>query len=223
MLHKVLKSIGARLGIDSGSFAGGIDPEMMKLTAATPIGTSMQPPLYILPIKQHIGEVCEPIVTIGEHVRLGQKIAKSQGYISVPVHAPASGTIIKIEEHPIPHPSGMGLTSIFIEPDGKDVRDGSLSPIADYRDRDPAELRERVRISGIAGLGGAVFPTFIKLLKDKSHPVETVILNGIECEPYLTCDHRLMLEKAEEIVIGTDHRHRYRHAYGRRQKGGHCH
>jgi len=200
MLHTLYKL----LGIEPSAFPGGVEPPMSKVTAEAPIATSMLSPLYILPIKQHIGEKCEPIVDVGDEVKWGQKIARSQGYVSVPVHAPTSGRVIKIEEHPIPHPSGMGLPSIFIEPDGKDARDGSLEAINDYRDRDPAELRERVRICGIAGLGGAVFPTFIKLLKDKRNPVETVIVNGIECEPYLTCDHRLMLEKAKEIVIGID-------------------
>ncbi|MDT8377077.1 MAG: electron transport complex subunit RsxC [Mariprofundaceae bacterium] len=200
MLRTLLSSIAERPGI----FSGGIEPEMSKITAGTPIATSQIAPIYIVPIKQHIGEVCTPIVSIGEHVLRGQKIARSQGYISVPVHAPTSGKVVKIEEHAIPHPSGMGLPSIFIEPDGSDTHDESLRPIRDYRERDPAELRERVRVCGIAGLGGAVFPTFIKLLKDQSNPIKTIILNGIECEPYLTNDHRLMLEKPEAIATGLD-------------------
>jgi len=200
MLHTLYKF----LGIEASAFPGGVEPPMSKITAEAPIATSMLSPLYIVPIKQHIGEKCEPIIAVGDEVKWGQKIARSQGYVSVPIHAPTSGRVIKIEENPIPHPSGMGLPSIFIEPDGNDTRDNSLEAIADYRDHDPAELRERVRICGIAGLGGAVFPTFIKLLKDKRNPVDTVIVNGIECEPYLTCDHRLMLEKANEIVTGID-------------------
>jgi electron transport complex protein RnfC len=200
MLHTLLRSTAERPGI----FSGGIEPEMSKITAASPIATSPIAPIYILPIKQHIGEVCTPIVSIGEHVSRGQKIAKSQGYVSVPVHAPTSGTVVKIEDHAIPHPSGMGLPSIFIEPDGRDTRDESLEAMLDYRERDPAELRERIRVCGIAGLGGAVFPTFIKLLKDQRNPIETVIINGIECEPYLTNDHRLMLEKPEALVTGVN-------------------
>ena len=199
MLHTLLKSMGI-----GGTFSGGIEPEMSKITADSSIATSMMAPLYIVPIKQHIGEVCEPLVSVGDTVLRGQKIGKSQGYVSVPIHAPTSGKVIKIEEHAIPHPSGMGLPSIFIEPDGKDTEDKSLQPFSDYRNTDPAELRERVRFCGIAGLGGAVFPTFIKLLKDQRNPIKTVILNGIECEPYLTNDHRLMIEKAKEIVIGID-------------------
>jgi len=200
MLHTLLKSTAEK----SGLFHGGIEPEMSKITANSSISTSMIAPVYIVPIKQHIGEPCTPIVSVGEHIFRGQKIAKSEGYVSVPVHAPTSGKVVKIEEHAIPHPSGMGLPSIFIEPDGKDTRDESLEPIENYRERDPAELRERVRFCGIAGLGGAVFPTFIKLLKDQRNPIETVILNGIECEPYLTSDHRLMVEKPENIARGID-------------------
>lgn len=200
MIHTLLKAIGR----SSDTFSGGVEPVMSKVSADAPISTSLIAPVYILPIKQHIGEECEPIVAVGDQVLRGQKIAKSQGYVSVPVHSPTSGKVIKIEEHAIPHPSGMGLPSIFIEPDGNDTRDESLEPITDYRDQDPAELRERVRFCGIAGLGGAVFPTFIKLLKDSRNPIDTVILNGIECEPYLTNDHRLMVEKAKEIVIGID-------------------
>lgn len=203
MLHTLLKAMG-HTGSNRGTFSGGIEPEMSKMTANSPIATSMMAPLYIVPIKQHIGEACEPMVSVGDTVLRGQKICKSQGYVSVPVHAPTSGKVIKIEEHAIPHPSGMGLTSVFIEPDGKDIEDGSLQPIHNYRDIDPSELRERIRYCGIAGLGGAVFPTFIKLLKDQRNPIKTVILNGIECEPYLTCDHRLMVEKAKEIVSGVD-------------------
>lgn len=199
MLHTLLKAMGI-----GGNFSGGIDPEMSKITADLPIATSMLAQLYIVPIKQHIGEACEPTVSIGDTVLRGQKICQSQGYVSVPIHAPTSGRVVKIEEHAIPHPSGMGLTSIFIEPDGNDTEDKTLQPIKAYRNMDPAELRERVRFCGIAGLGGAVFPTFIKLLKDQRNPIKTVILNGIECEPYLTNDHRLMIEKAKEIVVGID-------------------
>ncbi|HKI60530.1 MAG TPA: electron transport complex subunit RsxC, partial [Mariprofundaceae bacterium] len=131
MLHTLLKAIGI-----GGSFSGGIDPEMSKITADSPIATSMMAPLYIVPIKQHIGEVCEPLVSIGDTVYKGQKIGKSQGYVSAPIHAPTSGKVIKIEEHAIPHPSGMGLPSIFIEPDGKDIEDTSLQPMSDYRNID---------------------------------------------------------------------------------------
>ncbi|MDQ6956276.1 MAG: electron transport complex subunit RsxC [Mariprofundaceae bacterium] len=198
----MIKSLLNKLGFASAPFAGGITPDMCKWTENAAIEDCPLPPLFIVPIKQHIGQACSPLVQVGDLVLRGQKIAKSEGYLSVPIHAPTSGKVIKIEEHAIPHPSGMGLTSIFIEPDGKDERDTSLAGLDNWQTLDPAELRERVRLCGIAGLGGAAFPTFIKLLKDKRNPIETIILNGIECEPFLTNDHRLMVENSAEIVHG---------------------
>jgi len=190
--------------IGTAGFSGGVHPKQMKNTAGLPIVDSPLPPRLILPLKQHIGQVCTPIVEVGDRVLRGQKIGKSQGYVSAPVHAPTSGTVLAIEEHAVPHPSGMGRLCIIIEPDGKDEADENLPPISNYRAEDPGLIRERIRLSGIVGLGGAVFPTFIKLLRDHRHPVEMVILNGIECEPYLTCDHRVMLEHSAEIVRGLD-------------------
>lgn len=200
----MLRRLAQRLGMVAGGFPGGIHPEPNKLTAAMPIEECALAPFYVLPMKQHIGEACSPVVTVGERVLRGQKIARSEGYLSVPIHAPTSGRVVKIEEHHVPHPSGMGMPSIFIEADGEDLADRSLKPIGDWRNTDPTVLRERARVCGLAGLGGAVFPTFIKLVRDKRFRIETVILNGIECEPYLTNDHRLMLEHAEEILSGMN-------------------
>ncbi len=201
MLRALLDRFSAR---SPGAFPGGVHPFDRKITAGMPITACPLPPVLILPLKQHIGETCVPLVDVGDRILRGQKIAKSQGYVSAPVHAPASGKVVKIEEHPVPHPSGMGRLCVFIEPDGGEDADESREPITDYRNVDPALIRERIRISGIVGLGGAVFPSFIKLASDQRNPVETVILNGIECEPYLTNDHRLMLERADEILRGMD-------------------
>ncbi|MDQ6955500.1 MAG: electron transport complex subunit RsxC [Mariprofundaceae bacterium] len=198
----MIKSLLNTLGFTSPPFDGGITPNMCKWTEGSSIKTCPLPPVLIVPLKQHIGQPCTPLVKIGDLVLRGQKIAKAEGYLSAPVHAPTSGKVIKIEEHAIPHPSGMGMVSIFIEPDGKDQRDMLLDPMTNWLQRDPAELRERVRMCGIVGLGGAAFPTFIKLLKDQRHPIETVILNGIECEPFLTNDHRLMVENSATILHG---------------------
>lgn len=198
----MFRNIAQRLGMMAHSFPGGVHPDQHKLTGASPIEVCELAPVHILPMKQHIGAPCSPLVHVGDHVLRGQKIAKSEGYVSVPVHAPTSGTVVKIEEHPIAHPSGMGMASIFIETDGDDAVDQTLEPITDWQNTDPAVLRERARMCGLAGLGGAVFPTFIKLVRDKRFPIETVILNGVECEPYLTSDHRLMAEYADEILIG---------------------
>ncbi|MDQ6995914.1 MAG: electron transport complex subunit RsxC, partial [Mariprofundus sp.] len=172
----MLRNLAQRLGMMAHSFPGGVHPEQHKLTGASPIEICELAPMHILPMKQHIGAPCSPLVKVGDAVLRGQKIAKSEGYISVPVHAPTSGTVVKIEEHPIAHPSGMGMASIFIETDGDDSTDESLPPITDWLNTDPAVLRERARMCGLAGLGGAVFPTFIKLVRDKRFPIETVIL-----------------------------------------------
>lgn len=198
----MLKALARKLGMLQHDFSGGVHPEMHKVSAGSAIEDFAIAELHILPMKQHIGEACSPLVAVGDRVLRGQKIARSEGYVSVPVHAPTSGRVVRIEEHPIAHPSGLGMPSIFIESDGEDAADGSLEPIADWINRDPAVLRERARMAGLAGLGGAVFPTFIKLVQDKRFPIETVIINGIECEPWLTNDHRLMLEHADEIVQG---------------------
>jgi len=201
MLHSLLERLKHA---PSGTFPGGVHPPEHKITAASKISECPLPSVLILPLKQHIGEACAPLVDVGDSVLLGQKIAKSQGYVSASIHAPASGKIVRIEDHPVPHPSGMGRPCIFIEPDGQDILDESLEPTPDYRNTEPSIIRERIRICGIVGLGGAVFPSFIKIVRDQSNPIDTVILNGIECEPYLTNDHRLMLEKPEEILRGMD-------------------
>lgn len=194
-LHLTTQSMASR---------GGVHPAQHKRTGAKPITVCPLPPIFIHPIKQHIGDPCEPIVAVGDKVLRGQKIAAAQGYISASIHASTSGTVVKIAEHIIPHPSGMGLLSIFIEPDGYDRADESLFPMPNYRSLSIIELRERVRVAGITGLGGAVFPTFVKLIQDKNNPIDTIILNGVECESWLTSDHRLMLEKSHEIITGLD-------------------
>ncbi|RMH60332.1 MAG: electron transport complex subunit RsxC [Zetaproteobacteria bacterium] len=196
-----LKRIWHRLSGGVGGFHGGVDVPQNKRTADRPIEQLPLSPVLIVPVKQHIGEACAPLVKVGDYVRRGQKIAQAEGYLAAPVHAPAAGKVVKIEEHRIIHPSGLGLPCIFIEPDGSDAAE-TLTPWPDWAERDPGELRERVRMCGIVGLGGAVFPTFIKLVRDQHHPIETIILNGVECEPYLTTDHRLMVEQADEIVAG---------------------
>ncbi|OIP98627.1 MAG: electron transporter RnfC [Zetaproteobacteria bacterium CG2_30_46_52] len=202
LLHTIKHAL--HLTPQSHAFRGGVHLSEFKRTATKASEQCPMPRVLMYPVKQHIGQACEPLVKVGDRVLRGQKIGKSQGYVSVPIHASTSGIVTKIENHIIPHPSGMGLPTIFVEPDGLDEVDESLIPLPNYRSLSPVELRERVRIAGIAGLGGAVFPTFIKLLKDKLHSIETVILNGIECEPWLTNDHQLMLEKSHQIITGLD-------------------
>lgn len=185
-------------------FPGGLHLDEHKAeSTGTPIQVAPIPPLLIHPLQQHIGAPAKARVVVGEKVLRGQPIAEADGYVSVPVHAGSSGTVIAIEERPVPHPSGLSAMCIVIETDGEDtpLPQPEWPPQADYTELEPQELRQRVRRAGIAGLGGAAFPSFIKL--NPGRPVSTLILNGAECEPYISCDQMLMAERAEEIVAGA--------------------
>ncbi|HKK57591.1 electron transport complex subunit RsxC [Marinobacter sp.] len=183
-------------------FSGGIHPEQHKhLSTACPIRQSSLPERLILPLQQHIGAPAEACVAVGDRVLKGEVIATVPGAVGVPVHAPTSGTIEAISMHPVPHPSGMSDRCITIAPDGLDQWTGR-EPIADYHALDRDTVLERIRQYGIAGLGGAGFPTNIKLRPPKDRKVSTLILNGAECEPYITADDMTMRERADEIVAG---------------------
>lgn len=185
-------------------FPGGLHlPEHKAESTGTPIRVAPIPPLLIHPLQQHIGAPAKALVVVGEKVLRGQPIAEADGYVSAPVHAGSSGTVIAIEERPVPHPSGLSALCIVIETDGQDtpLAQPEWPPQADYTALEPQELRQRVRRAGIAGLGGAAFPSFIKL--NPGRPVSTLILNGAECEPYISCDQMLMAERADEIVAGA--------------------
>jgi len=197
--------IGTRLW----TFQGGVHPpEHKALSCHTPIAQAAIPDILILPLLQHIGESTEPVVKIGETVKKGQLIAAHKGshlgslVMSAPVHAPSSGTVIAIEPLSVPHPSGLDAPCIVIETDGEDewIENNPLAIISDYRALLPAQLREHIAQAGVVGLGGAGFPSHLKL-----HPegIDTLIINGAECEPYITCDDRLMQEYPHEIVEGA--------------------
>ncbi len=190
-------------------FHGGIHPEQNKLQSTSlPSSAAQMPSKLVLPLHQHIGEAAEPIVEVGDTVLKGQKIASASGYVSAPLHAPTSGTIIDISEYPIPHPSGLSALAIVIEPDGRDEWIQQAS-IQHYTEADPSRLRNIIREAGIVGLGGAGFPSFIKLNPGSQKKIKTLILNGVECEPYITCDDMLMREDAHSIIEGV---HIMRHA-----------
>lgn len=182
--------------------AGGVHPtENKHQSTGLPIQQGPLPTRLILPVSQHAGAPAEPIVNIGDKVLKGQMIAKAVGFVSVPVHAPTSGIIADIKSHAIPHPSGMHDNCIIIDSDGNNQW-CELNPVEDYRQVEPQELVELIRHSGITGMGGAGFPTAIKL--SPRSPVHTLILNGTECEPYITADDMLMRERAEQVFNGTD-------------------
>lgn len=184
-------------------FHGGLHlPENKSQSTGQAVIPSSLPKRLTIPLQQHIGEIAEPLVSVGERVLKGQMIAKAQGYISAPVHASSSGTVLEIAEHPVPHPSGLTAPCIVIETDGLDEWCELPPAITDPMSLDIAEIRERIRNSGIVGLGGAAFPTGVKINPGPEHDIHTLVINGAECEPFITCDDMLMREQARRIVIG---------------------
>jgi electron transport complex protein RnfC len=182
-------------------FHGGVKPEAHKSESCRlPIATPALPSRLIVPLHQHIGGIPHPLVKSGQTVLKGQRIGAADGNLSSAVHAPTSGTVTAVEPHLMAHASGLSALSVVIEPDGAD-RWIDLEPI-DYRNASAAELRNALRDAGVVGLGGAVFPSHLKLKPGKNTPTRTLVLNGAECEPYITCDDMLMREQAEQIVRG---------------------
>ncbi|TXR39847.1 electron transport complex subunit RsxC [Ectopseudomonas mendocina] len=183
---------------------GGIHPaERKELSNSTPIQQAPLPKRLVLPLGQHIGTVAEPCVVVGERVLKGQKIAEANGFVSAPLHAPTSGTVSFIGPQPYPHVSGMLAPAIVIDSDGLDEW-VELTSHADYRHMESAELLALIREAGINGLGGAGFPTAVKLTARPTQKIHTLIINGTECEPYITADDLLMRERADELVSGID-------------------
>jgi electron transport complex protein RnfC len=187
-------------------FHGGLHPEPHKeLSAGRASHEIPLPKKLIIPVQQHIGASAEPVVAVGDKVFKGQPVANPDGYVSAGMHAPTSGTVTEIAEHLLPHPSGLSGLCIVIEPDGEDTWWPDLpEAISNYLEADPAEIRQRVREAGIVGLGGAAFPTSVKLNPPATQPVDALIINAAECEPYITCDDRLMRERPGEIIEGIE-------------------
>jgi len=185
-------------------FHGGVHPPQHKRESSIlPIRKAPLPRRLFLPLHQHIGEPAEPVVSVGARVAKGQVVANATGYVSAPVHAPSSGSVTAIGEFPVPHPSGLSAPCIVIDTDGED-RWQELTPVPDYRELPSSALRNVIREAGIVGLGGAGFPSYIKMNPGPRKAIETLILNGCECEPYITCDDMLMRERAAEIVAGLE-------------------
>lgn len=181
-------------------FHGGVHPPENKAQSTQlPIGKLPMPEKLVLPLRQHIGNIPKIKVTIGEQVLKGQLIAEAEGAVSAAIHAPTSGIISAIGDAIIPHPSGLPDHCITITPDGKDT--WIERHPQDWRTADINTLINSLRLSGIVGLGGATFPTQIKLRTNKA-AIHTLIINAAECEPYITCDDMLMREYHEEIVQG---------------------
>ena len=174
-----------------------------ELSMVLPISDAGIPPLLVLPLQQHIGETAECLVKPGDHVYKGQLLARARGNVSAPVHASSSGTVVAVEDRPYPHPSGIDNPAIVIETDGRDEAADSGNPMIAYHQMDRSRLLERIRQSGIVGLGGAGFPTEVKLGSSTYHAIDLLVINGVECEPYISCDNLLMQERAGEILEGV--------------------
>ena len=183
-------------------FHGGVHlPGHKELSAGRPIASIPEPKRVVLPLQQHIGASAEPLVSVGERVDKGQLIAAPASFVSAAVHASVSGRVVDVGKYPLPHPSAIAETCIVIESDGEQ-RWGSASDDADDPEALPVEqVRERIRSAGIVGLGGAVFPSAAKLSPPR--PIDTLVINGVECEPYISCDDMLMRERAHDVVRGA--------------------
>ncbi len=183
------------------SFRGGIHPPYFKEKTAASIIVKHPAPLeLVLPLSQHIGTPCTPLVRVGDRVLMGQKIGDSDAPVSLPIHSPVSGTVRAIE--PRWHPSGIKQPAIVIENDGQDDYYEYPSYFGDIQELAPETILSLARESGIAGMGGAGFPLHLKLKTAMEKKVDTVIINGCECEPFLTADHRAMVEYPSFIVRG---------------------
>jgi len=187
-----------------GKFFGGVHPEYNKdLAAARAIEAMPLAARLVVHFAQNLGAAPKPVVKKGDAVKKGQIIAEPQGFISVPIHAPTSGTVQSIDI--FPHPVGADMQAAVIIPDGKDEWAAGCSVERDASRFDAETIKQIVRDAGLVGMGGAAFPTHVKLSPPKEKPIDLLIINGAECEPYLTSDHRLMLEKPAQILEGASY------------------
>ncbi len=192
------------------TFKGGVHPpEEKHHTEGKAIEDIPLPDRVFIPLSQHTGAPARALVKKGDRVKKGQMIGEAAGYISAHVHASISGTVVRVANYP--HPFGKPQPAVEIESDGKsygfdesgeDEPDTSPSSISDWERADPEDLKRRILEAGIVGMGGATFPTHVKLSPPEGKSIDALILNGAECEPYITADHRLMLEAPEKVVTG---------------------
>lgn len=191
------------MGILKTFTLGGVHPEENKLSSNTPIEVMSLPDQAIVPLGQNLGAPSKPIVKKGDKVKTGQLIAEAGGFISANIHSPVSGTVLKIDN--LMGMSGFRRPSIVINTDGDEWEENiDRSDTLDTEISDSSqEIIEKIKQAGLVGMGGATFPTFVKLMPPPGKKADYLIVNGVECEPYLTADHRLMLEKGQEIVVGT--------------------
>lgn len=183
-----------------GGYNGGIHPtENKEFSENISLSRFPDPLTVVIPLSQHTGAPADPMVEVGQHVKVGEKVGDAKAYVSSPVHSSVSGTVVAIEPrlHPI---SGLDVLSIIIQSDGQNTLHESVQPVGDLEVLTPEKIRDIIREKGIVGMGGAGFPTAVKINAQK--PIEVVLLNGCECEPILTADHRVMIEYADDVLFG---------------------
>ena len=198
--HKLVAEYVSKIrDLRFAGYYGGVHPsEHKEYSEEKELVPFPAPDIAVIPMAMHLGAPANPIVSVGEHVKLGQMIGEAAGFISAPVHASVSGEVIAIEERP--HANRGTCLSVVIKNDGKDTLHESVVPHGDLENLEAKDIVEIVKNAGIVGMGGAGFPTYVKLMPGK--PIEYVLLNGCECEPYLTADHQLLVHYADEVIFG---------------------
>ena len=200
LINQAMKSdIGRRFW----HFHGGLKlRHWKKISISEPPDFAGIPPSLIIALKQHVGGTAKSLVKVGQQVLKGEVLAEVDTALGAPIHAPTSGTITAIEARQVPHPSAMKAPCLVLETDGKDRRIAP-QPMDKWMDATPATLWNRIRQAGVVGLGGAVFPTHVKLDPYNGDAIELLIINGVECEPYISCDEMLMRHMPEHLVLGA--------------------
>ena len=186
---------------------GGVHPEENKITAEVATVVAPLPQQAIFPLSQHIGAPAKPVVNRGDKVKVGTLIAEANGFVSAPIYSSVSGTVLKVDT--AIDATGYRKPAIYINVEGDEWeesidRSETLETLDKHPELTPEEIVNRIKLAGVTGMGGAGFPTFIKLCPPPTAKAECVILNGVECEPYITSDYRLMMEHADEILVGLD-------------------
>ena len=184
----------------SHTFKGGVHPNYMK-APEVPMTVIAPPPQVVIPMAQHIGAPCKPTVVVGDYVTMGQVVGTNPAPVSAPVHASVSGKVVAVE--PRPHPLGDMVMSVVIENDYLDTPCTDMAPLTEEQLKDPEAILERIRDAGVVGMGGAMFPTAFKI-RGGIGKVDTLIINGAECEPYLNGDHLTMRNYPEQLLKGIE-------------------
>ncbi len=182
---------------------GGIHPKERKISAGKAIQPLAIPDQVIIPLAQHIGAPCQPVVKRGDAVKVGTLIGKTVGFVSANIHSPVSGTVMKLDK--ALDASGYRRDAVYIKVEGDEWEDGidCTDTLVKESTLSSKEIIDKIAAAGIVGMGGATFPTHVKLTPPPGTKAEILIVNGVECEPYLTSDHQLMMEKTDEILVGT--------------------